>query len=98
MSYEWDAAKDANNRRKHGLSLAEAIPALEDPNRYFWTDDRFDYDEERTITLGRNQQSLLVVVSTEKLRTETHEEEIIRIISVRKAVKLETDWYYLGRT
>jgi uncharacterized DUF497 family protein len=31
--YQWDASKDAENRRKHGLSLEDGIPALEDPNR-----------------------------------------------------------------
>lgn len=32
MEYEWDAAKDAENRRKHRLALADGIPALEDPD------------------------------------------------------------------
>jgi uncharacterized DUF497 family protein len=97
MGYDWDPAKDAVNRRKHGLSLAAGIPALQDPNAYFWIDNRFDYDEARTVTLGRNEQSILVVVSTEKIRSEDNEEEIVRIISVRKAVSLEVDWYYAGR-
>jgi uncharacterized protein len=46
MRYAWDSAKDAMNRRKHGLSLADGIPALEDPERETWIDDRFDYVEE----------------------------------------------------
>jgi uncharacterized DUF497 family protein len=79
------------------LSLAQAVPALKDPNRYFWIDDRFDYEEERIITLGRNERSILVVVSAEKPRTENNDEEIIRIISVRQAVGSEEDSYYLGR-
>lgn len=97
MSYEWDSAKDAANRQKHGFSLAEGIAALNDPNRYFWIDDRFDYGEERIITLGRNRSLILVVVSAEKSRTENNEQEIIRIISVRKAIRSEEYWYYLGR-
>ena len=52
MRYAWDPAKDALNRRKHGLSLADGIPALEDPDGETWIDNRFDYDEERMITLG----------------------------------------------
>lgn len=39
MRYVWDPAKDALNQRKHGLSLADGIPALEDPGRYLWIDD-----------------------------------------------------------
>jgi uncharacterized protein len=97
MGYDWDPAKDAANRRKHGLSLAAGIPALQDPNAYFWIDDRFDYEETRPVTLGRNEQSVLAVVSTEKVRADDTEEEIIRIISVREAVSIEIDWYYTGR-
>jgi uncharacterized protein len=87
----------ANMGRKHGLSLAQGKAVLEDPNRYFWADDRFDYGEERIITLGMSKQKILVVVSTEIIKA-AEDEKIIRIISVRKAVKLEIDWYYLGRS
>ena len=96
MRYVWDPAKDALNQRKHGLSVAEGKFALEDPHREFWSDDRFDYEEERIITLGRGPRSILVVVSTEPGIAED-EEKIIRIISVRKAVKVEKDWYYFGK-
>jgi uncharacterized DUF497 family protein len=96
VRYVWDSAKDIVNRKKHGLSLEAAVPAMQDPNRYFWIDDRYEYDEERLITLGRNELDILVVVSTETAKAED-EEETIRIISVRRAVGIETDWYYLGR-
>jgi len=98
MRHVWDPAKDAVNRRKHGLPLSAGVPALMDPSRYFWRDDRFEYDEDRWITLGMNGPSILVVVSVERERTGKDEEEIVRIISVRKAVGIENDWYYLGRT
>jgi uncharacterized protein len=97
MGYIWDSAKDAVNRKKHGLSLKAAIPVLEDPDRYFWIDDRFDYGEERIITLGQCKQDVLVAVSTEIIKAED-DEKTIRIISVRKAVGVETDWYYVGRS
>jgi uncharacterized DUF497 family protein len=32
-SFEWDPAKDAENRRKHGISFAEAQAAFLDPRR-----------------------------------------------------------------
>ena len=50
MRYTWDPEKDAINRRKHGLGLEEGAPALEDGNRVFWIDDRFDYGEVRFAT------------------------------------------------
>ena len=90
MEYSWDPEKDAENRRKHRLSLADGIAALEDPNYESWLDDRFDYGEERTITLGRVDARILLVVSVELSL------ESIRIISVRKAEKHEERWYYEG--
>ena len=90
MEYDWDPEKDAENRRKHRLSLADGIAALEDPNSESWIDDRFDYGEERLITLGRVNAEILLVVTVELSL------ESIRIVSVRKAEKHEERWYYEG--
>lgn len=90
MRYVWDPAKDALNRRKHGLSFHDGIPALEDPDRVSWIDDRFDYGEERIATLGVGEKVLLYVVTTEI------DERITRIISVRMAEPHEIEKYDLG--
>lgn len=95
MRYVWDPAKDALNRRKHGLSLEDGIPALEDPEREFWIDDRFDYGEVRTVTAGRSGSLVLIVVSTE-LEVRDEDEKTTRIISVRKADPYEEDWFDFG--
>ena len=97
MQHVWDPAKDVLNQRKHGLSLADGISALEDPEREFWIDDRFDYEEIRTVTAGRSGSKVLFVVSTELNRTEDGK-EITRIISVRKAKWHEENWFSFGRT
>jgi uncharacterized DUF497 family protein len=97
MRYIWDPIKDVLNRRKHRLTLADGIPVLEDPARECWIDSRFDYGEERTISLGRNRNTVLVVVSAETSPIEI-DLETNRIISVRKATQHETDWYNFGRT
>jgi len=91
MRYTWDPEKDALNRRKHGLSLAAGVDALEDPDLYFWFDERFDYGEERVITLGLSRGQVLHVVSTER------EEDLTRIISVRRAEDDEIGEYDRGR-
>ena len=92
MRYVWDPAKDAINQRKHGLSLADGIPALEDPLRVSWMDERFDYGEERVTTLGMGRRSkVLYIASTEP------DEETTRIISVRRAEPHEIEKYGLGR-
>jgi hypothetical protein len=96
MRYVWDRAKDSLNRRKHGLALEDGIAALDDPERDFWVDDRFDYGEERIITMGHRMRSLLVVVSTEVI-SEAKDDEVIRIISVREANKYETRQFNFGR-
>jgi uncharacterized DUF497 family protein len=92
MRYVWDPAKDVLNQRKHGLSLAEGIPALEDPQRDSWIDRRFDYGEERIVTLGMGRRQVLYVVSTEPA------EDCTRIVSVRRAEEYEIERYGLGRS
>ncbi|MBV8167336.1 MAG: BrnT family toxin [Alphaproteobacteria bacterium] len=79
------------NRRRHGLALADGIPALEDPDAESWIDDRFVYGEERILTLGLNRSRLLLVVTTEP------DVDVTRIISVRRAEKHEERWYYEGK-
>ena len=92
MRYVWDPAKDALNQRKHGLSLADGIPALEDPDRVSWMDDRFDYGEQRIATLGMGRTNLLYVATTEP------DEETMRIVSVRRAELYEIEKYGLSRS
>jgi uncharacterized DUF497 family protein len=96
MRYVWDPAKDALNQRKHDLSLADGIPALEDPERDISVDGRFDYEEERIVTTGRSGSKVLVVVSTELVWDDIGE-LVIRIISVRKANWYEADCFNFSR-
>jgi len=91
MRYEWDPAKDAENRRKHGFGLEDGIDALEDPNFETWFDDRFDYGEVRSATVGLGRTGMLLVITT--LRGE----DLTRIISVREANSYEHYCYYHGR-
>jgi uncharacterized DUF497 family protein len=79
------------DRRKHGLSLATGVDALEDPTRESRIDDRFDYGEERIVTLGLGKNGLLYVVSTELSENWT------RLISVRRAEDDEIGQFGLGR-
>jgi len=92
MRYTWDPAKDALNRRKHGLSLAEGILALEDPHEESWIDDRFEYGEERLATLDLGARRILYVVSTVSHR------DLTQIVSVRKADNNEVKQYDRARS
>ena len=88
MEYEWDAAKAAENRRRHGIDFTDSIAAIEDPNRLEEIDGRFEYGEERIQVLGMAVGNVLFVVIT--LRGE----KTCRIISARRATRYEQDRYY----
>jgi uncharacterized DUF497 family protein len=90
MRYEWDNRKAAANLRKHGVDFADAIVALEDPNRLEEVDTRFVYDEERVQVIGMAYRKVLFVIVT------VPDEESCRIISARKATRHEQDSYYAG--
>jgi uncharacterized DUF497 family protein len=50
-------------------------------------DDRFEYEEQRFVTLGLLNGRVVVIVHTER-------EDVTRIISVRKATKNEERSYF----
>lgn len=52
MRYSFDPAKQASNLEKHGLDLADAAQVIESGQTVTFEDRRFDYSEERFVTLG----------------------------------------------
>lgn len=94
MLFEWDENKDRENRRKHRLSFALAATVFFDPLCRTFHDRDTDRDE-RFWTIGAIPNlNVIVVVHTVK---EEHGEEIIRIISARKATALERGAYEESR-
>jgi hypothetical protein len=91
MEFEWDADKAESNAKKHGIRFEVATAVFDDPERITVIDDRFDYDEERLVTLGKTADGVLVVVTTER-----DDPPRIRIISARKANKRERRHYGNG--
>jgi uncharacterized DUF497 family protein len=90
VRYEWDNGKAAENLGKHGVDFADAIAALEDPNRLEEVDTRFEYGEERVRVIGMARGDVLFVIVT------LRDEDGCRIISARKATRHEQDRYYAG--
>ena len=88
MDFEWDAEKAQKNLEKHGVRFEIVSAVFIDPDRITAIDDRFNYGEERLVTLGRTYDGILVVVTTER-----DEGQVIRIISARKANKRERRTY-----
>jgi uncharacterized protein len=78
VRYSFDAAKHAINLKKHGFDLSDAKQVIESGQTVTFEDRRFDYSEERFVTLGPLHGVLVVIVTAE---TETH----VCIISMRKA-------------
>lgn len=99
MEFEWDVAKEKANRQKHGISFGEACHVFADKYMLTLHDESHSNTEERWITMGHsNKGRLLVVIHTYRERSG---EEAVRIISARKANKLETSQYLdrmTGRT
>jgi uncharacterized protein len=92
MRYEWDENKNERNLEKHGLSFETASLVFDDPNALS-IPDRIENGEERWQTIGMIENIVIVMVAhTIKLETES-QEEIIRIISARKATRAERQEY-----
>ncbi len=63
MSIEFDPEKNAINRRKHRLALAEA-ERMDFDTVIYAPDDRYDYGEDRTQALGLIGDRLYMLVFT----------------------------------
>jgi uncharacterized DUF497 family protein len=59
--WTWDPEKASANRRKHGVSFAEAVVVLEDPLAL--TIPGRTRGEERSVTIGQSSEERLVVVA-----------------------------------
>ncbi len=89
MTSGFDPKKDAANRKKHGVSLAEGDGVLNDPLAITVEDESAE-GEQRFVTIGMNVfGSLMVVVHTPR-------GDGVRIISVRKADPKERRAYEKG--
>ena len=89
MGFEWDAAKDEANQRKHGIGFRDAAEIF----RSFVViaeDRRHDYGEQRFIALGEYDGEVILLVFTERGRN-------IRIISAWKANRNDRKSYQEAR-
>ena len=84
MPIEFDRAKDAANRKKHGVSLERA--AAFDLRRVLTCPARTVQGEVRTHVIGDIDGTIYTAIVTERLGT-------LRIISVRRASRKERHQY-----
>ncbi len=89
MIFDWDDNKATLNKKKHGVSFAEAATVFSDPNAIELLDGKNSDKEDRWILVGQSAKSqVLLVVYVER------EEEVVRLISARRAVKEEINQYF----
>ena len=84
--FAWDEAKRLANLRKHGIDIADAARIFRSLT-FTSEDDREAYGEQRFLTLALLEDQVVSVAHTER-------GEDIRIISIRKATKHETRFYF----
>jgi len=90
IRFEWDEAKAKSNERKHGVRFEDAMLVFADPYALV-EQDRTEGGELRWQTLGLVGGIVLILVA-HTVRNE-QEDEIIRIISARRAVRKERKRY-----
>ena len=91
MKFEWNEEKNRLNQKKHKVSFQEAREVFDDPSQVSKLDCRFNYFEERWITIGSTKKQKILVVAN--LFFDEDGEEIIRIVSARVANQKERKFY-----
>lgn len=89
--FSWDDAKNESNKTKHGISFDLAELVFEDP-LHITRQDRAESGELRWQTVGLVGNMMLLLVAHTWHETGTGEEHI-RIISARRATRIERKIY-----
>ena len=90
IQFEWDSKKSQSNKRKHGITFEEASTIFGDPLSITIDDSAHSIGEDRFVTIGTSVNDKLIVVA------HTERNDIIRIISARKATRNEKRQYEQG--
>jgi hypothetical protein len=86
VEFEWDQNKSKKCFTERGFDFAYAAHAFLDPNRIAQKDSRYDYGETRYQLISKIEGRVFVVIYTMR-------NNVIRIISARKANKREVKYY-----
>ena len=89
MQFKWDENKNRKNKREHGVSFEEAQTVFLDENAIRFYDPDHSDDEDRFIMLGISFKLRVLVVC----HCYRENDEVIRLISARKADKDEIQDY-----
>ncbi len=89
LRFEWDSHKSRINQKKHGISFEEAKTVFFDERARLIHDPDHSSEEDRFVLLGMSHKFRLLLVC----HCYRESEEVIRIISARKANKKESTHY-----
>lgn len=89
MEFAWDETKAEINKRKHGVSFEEAATVFDDADALQIFDPDHSEDEDRFVLLGMSSILRILVVC----HCYRADDNIIRIISARKATRNESSTY-----
>src|SRR4030067_2580183 len=88
--FEWDKKKNTLNKVKHGISFEEAQTVFVDDNALLIHDPDHSDEEDRFILVGLSSSFRILVVC----HCYRNGDDIIRIISARKATRYEQEYYW----
>jgi hypothetical protein len=89
IRFVWDSKKNIVNERKHGVSFEEAQTVFYDEDAQLIPDPDHSDEEDRFIILGRSLRLRILVVC----HCYREDDEVIRIVSARRATKYEQSFY-----
>lgn len=89
LRFEWDEQKAESNQQKHGVPFEEAQTVFYDENARLMFDPEHSQSEDCYILLGMSS-SLRLLVGCHLYQ---ENDDLIRIISARKATKQERKQY-----
>ena len=87
--FEWDENKNKDNIKKHDISFIEAVTVFADDDAVLIMDQEHSEEEERFVIIGLSAKPRLLIVC----HCYRASDEVIRIISARKATKTESSQY-----
>ena len=89
LTFEWDKNKSIANEKKHNITFEEAKTVFYDESARIIHDPDHSEGEDRFILLGLSVKLRILVV----VHAYRKSEQVIRIISARKATKNEASKY-----
>ncbi len=89
LRFDWDERKNSTNKQKHNVSFEEAQTAFHDDHGLLLPDPEGSDTDDRFILLGMSSSLRMLVVC----HCYRERDEVIRIISARKANRFEQKQY-----